>query len=132
MENGIKYLLIEDDEIFMYLHTHIIHNIVPDATIVEKRSSVEALDYLLNLKEDDEDIPDRILLDINMPELGGFQLLDKIEHLMKTVLKNSLIYMVSSSLYDQDRTRALSYWFVKGFKEKPMTTAHVTEIVQGK
>lgn len=127
-----KYLLVEDDEIFMYLHAHIIKNLDADAVIIEMRSSVEALEYLINITNTSEQAPDRILLDINMPQLGGFQLLDQIEHLMKTTLKNTLIYMVSSSLYEEDRKRALSYWFVKGFKEKPMTTSHVKEIVEGK
>lgn len=130
--SGLKYLLVEDDEIFMYLHEHIIRNIDADAIIVEKRSSVAALEYLLDLEEKKEVAPDRILLDINMPELGGFQLLEKIEHLMKGGLKDTLIYMVSSSLYEQDKNRALSYWFVKGFMEKPMTTNHMREIVEGK
>ncbi len=129
---GNKYLLVEDDEIFMYLHSHIIKNIDKDAIIIEKRSSMEALAYLLSLENSNEVAPNRILLDINMPELGGFQLLEKIEHLVKLNLKDALIYMVSSSLYDEDRQRALSYWYIKGFVEKPMTTLQMKEIVEGK
>jgi CheY-like chemotaxis protein len=129
---GNKYLLVEDDEIFMYLHSHIIQNLDNGTTIIEKRSSMEALDYLLSLENTNEVPPSRILLDINMPELGGFQLLEKIEHLMKRNLKDTLVYMVSSSLYEEDRKRALSYWYIKGFVEKPMTTLQMKQIVEGK
>jgi hypothetical protein len=38
------------------------------------------------------------------------------------------IYMVSSSLYESDREKALSFSFLKGFREKPLSREIVTEM----
>lgn len=57
-----------------------------------------------------------LFLDINMPEMDGFQLLQKVEPL----LKESRVYFISSSVDSEDLTKAMSFSCVRGYINKPI------------
>lgn len=68
-----KYLIIEDDEVFIFLHEHVMRNADPDGEIISMKSSLHAVDYINDLISKGEKAPDCILLDLNMPEMNGFE-----------------------------------------------------------
>lgn len=124
-----KYLIVEDDEVFIFLHEHVMRHADPNAEIISMKSSLMAVDYLNELIEKGDKIPDAILLDLNMPEMNGFQFLEYCQPMADSVFKNTHIYVVTSSLYESDKTKALSFSFLKGFKEKPLTKDDAKKIV---
>ena len=124
-----KYLIVEDDEVFIFLHEHVMRHADPDAEIISMKSSLMAVDYLNELIEKGEKMPDCILLDLNMPEMNGFQFLDYCKPMADTKFRNTHIYIVTSSLYESDKTKALSYSFLTAFKEKPLTKDDAKKIV---
>ncbi|GAC1564289.1 MAG: response regulator [Mucilaginibacter sp.] len=65
-------------------------------------------------------LPDLIFLDLNMPCLSGFDFLTQFEVLYPSFKNPISIYIFSSSVSKTDKSRALSYPFVKGFYSKPM------------
>lgn len=117
-----RFLLIDDDDIFNFLHTEVIKNVVANPEITMFNSSVEALEYINNLVESKIQLPDYILIDIRMPEMNGFELVDELMKLPRELFKNSKIYFVTSSLDQRDKIKALDYPIITGFKEKPLTT----------
>lgn len=125
-----KYLIIEDDEVFIFLHEHVMRNADPDAEIVSMKSSLLAVDYINDLIANGEKAPDCILLDLNMPEMNGFQFLEYCQPLVEDVLSHTHIYIVTSSLYESDKTKALSFPFLTEFKEKPLTKSDAQKIVE--
>jgi CheY-like chemotaxis protein len=124
-----KYLIIEDDEVFIFLHEHVMRNADPDAEFVSMKSSLLAVDYINDLIANGEKAPDCILLDLNMPEMNGFQFLEYCRPLVEDVLSHTHIYIVTSSLYESDKTKALSFPFLTEFKEKPLTKSDAQKIV---
>lgn len=124
-----KYLIIEDDEVFIFLHEHVMRNADPDAEIISMKSSLLAVDFLNELIAKGESAPDCILLDLNMPEMNGFQFLEYCEPMAQDFFKHTHIYIVTSSLYESDKTKALSFPFLKEFKEKPLTKTDAQKIV---
>lgn len=124
-----KYLIIEDDEVFIFLHEHVMRNADPDGEIISMKSSLHAVDYINDLISKGEKAPDCILLDLNMPEMNGFEFLEYCKSLLSDFFRNTHIYIVTSSLYESDKTKALSYPFLTDFKEKPLTKADAQKIV---
>jgi CheY-like chemotaxis protein len=124
-----KYLIVEDDEVFIFLHEHVMRHADPDAEIISMKSSLMAVDLLNELIEKGDKVPDVILLDLNMPEMNGFQFLEYCQPMAESIFKNTHIYVVTSSLYESDKTKALSFSFLKGFREKPLTKEDARKIV---
>ena len=71
-----NYLLVEDDQIFLFLHEHMIKIADPSSTIMTMQSSVKAVEYIENQIQAGQKMPDCILVDLNMPEMNGFQFLE--------------------------------------------------------
>lgn len=123
-----KYILVDDDDVFNYIHSQIINQADDEAEVSNYRSSLEVLKLLKQTAENNEDMPDVIFLDINMPEMNGFELLEELKKLPEDKLKQMKIFMVTSSLNEKDIERAMSYSIVKGFKGKPLTEEVIEEI----
>jgi two-component system, chemotaxis family, chemotaxis protein CheY len=123
-----SYLLIDDEEVFNFIHTQVINLADPDAAISEIRSSTEAIRFLRENAANTETLPDIIFLDINMPEINGFELLEELAPFEAQLTKKPHIYMVTSSLFESDRKRAASFPMLTGFMEKPISAADITAV----
>jgi len=67
-------------------------------------SGKEALDFL-QLNEALL-LPDVLLLDLNMPIMNGWKFLENIEPVLPQLQKKISIYLVSSSIWEEDLKRA--------------------------
>ena len=120
------FLLIEDDDIFNFIHNQVILQASPDAKISIYKYAQHALDYL---KEYHPNFPDFIFLDLNMPEMNGFDFIDSlIAHFGEGCISSQL-YLVSSTLDHRDKDRAKSYNCVKGLIDKPLTTSFIYALI---
>ena len=91
--------------------------------------SQEAVDYLLQsfAKESGNTI---MLLDINMPGLSGWDVLDHFEQLEATVRDQLAVYILSSSVDAYDKKKADENRFVAGYIEKPLTMERVKQLLE--
>ena len=126
-----KFLLIDDEEVFNFIHTQVIQLLEPNAAIKDIQSSSNALQYIKETMNKPDQSPDVIFVDINMPEMNGFELMDEIQKLSSSFTKMPHIYMVTSSLFESDRKRAGQYSILKGFMEKPIAAADVEKVIAG-
>lgn len=105
--------IIDDDEMAHYLISVFIKREIPKATIHSFFTAVEFLKALTKTKF----TTDRILLDINMPIMTGWELLDNL----KPSAFTTPVHILSSSSDSRDLKRSLDYSFVKGYFIKPLT-----------
>ena len=116
-----QFLLIDDDEIICIVHPAIIRQAFPDSQVIVIKSSTEALEYLKTIVATNEPLPDVIFLDINLPQMNGFELLDKLSEEDINYLQNSKIYMLSSSIDQRDMDRVEANEIITGFVGKPLS-----------
>lgn len=79
------------------------------------------MDFIRTNFNDPEALPDLILLDLNMPGYSGWDFLNEFGVIRQLLIKPISIYILTSSIDDQDRYKATFYPFVTGFFTKPLS-----------
>ena len=109
-----RILVIDDDSIDAFIHEEVLRQHVPTAEIVTCMDSRSALD---RIRADHADI-DLILMDINMPVLSGWDLIES----MRESGIHTPVLMVSSSNHPRDLSRVDASELIQAFIPKPLTT----------
>ena len=132
MNDPIRILLVEDEEINNYIATRLIQKALPGAAVTSCLHGKYAIDLLTEMKNDPAKLPDIILLDINMPVMNGWEFLDEYNHRNIDPQGKSAIYILSSSVFSEDINRARTYSQVKDFIRKPLDVTRIREILNTK
>jgi CheY-like chemotaxis protein len=124
-----KVLLVEDDPITVLVCERIIKLTDFAEEVVSVNNGQEALDFFADGSNNtQQDIPEIIFLDINMPIMNGWEFLDEFSQVKSSLNKTPLIYILSSTVDPEDEKKGLSYTYVKNFLSKPLTKEHLDEI----
>ena len=108
-----KVVLIDDDETFTGVTSLMIEKLRPDLQVEVYNQAQKALE------SSDATSADLLLVDIYMPEMNGWQLLEAINE--EGADPDMDIYIVSSSVDHHDRIKAESHSRVTEFVTKPLT-----------
>ena len=110
-------LVVDDSRVSRMLSKQFILARHPDWNVAEAASGEEALERLNDIS------PDLILLDLNMPGMGGFAAVEKIRALCPA----ARITLLTANVQDVTRERAGALGI--GFAEKPITEARIQQII---
>ncbi len=117
-------LCIDDDDEYNFLTQEAFNDYQYDGQLVFHTSAEAALEYLSQLDE----LPNVIILDINMPAMNGWDFLDAFEAKQFMGSEQTHIFMHSSSVFDSDKERAAGYKYVCGFIDKPILQENIEAI----
>lgn len=126
MNSKIDLLVIDDDDINIFIIKKIVEKTGYNINMVAKTNGQLAIDYLNSLSENNESFPQLVLIDINMPVLNGWEFLEAYDKL--GVAQRVDMYMLSSSVYENDIEKAKTYKTVKGFISKPLSINRLIEL----
>ncbi len=126
-----EVLIIDDDEINNFVCSKIINQAGFAEKVQTSLGAREALDLLESKVNDlNDDLPDLILLDINMPIMSGWDFLEYYKPLLANSNKNTILMMLSSSVYEEDVSKANAYKEVSGYIAKPLRKEKLEEIAE--
>lgn len=127
MEKLKKVLLIDDDEIVNSINKVIIQHAKFADEIITENFASNAISYIKGLSK--EDLPKAIFLDVNMPEMNGW---DFVEEYEKIGIDSGdvTIIMLTSSINPRDQKRALSMNHIKAFVSKPLSPELLSNIYE--
>ena len=126
-----KVLIIDDDEINNFVCSKVIRKNNFASEVRTFLSGKEGLAYLNEiLAEQDGELPDLILLDINMPLMNGWDFLVEYQQLLPNFDKNPVLLMLSSSVYEEDIEKANQHPEVKDYITKPLNEEVLQDIYQ--
>ncbi|MDX2304908.1 MAG: response regulator [Microscillaceae bacterium] len=120
-----KLLVIDNDEVFNFIIETHCRSVAGNCQIQFRTRAADALEYLKSISQDD--FPDIIFLDLNMPIMDGF---DFLKAYYESAFPNKArIFMVSSSVYESDKTRALQYKDVEDLIIKPVSKNFIQTLI---
>ena len=126
---SVSILLVDDDEINNFISIKLIKKALLNTDITACLNGRFAIDQLLAISEKDPSkLPDYILLDINMPIMNGWEFLEEYERLKIDPAGKTSIYIISSSVFSNDISKARSYPLVKDFISKPLNVDKIKEV----
>ncbi len=127
----VHILLIDDDEINNFISIKLIKKALSNAEISSCLNGKLAIEELTEMQKiSPEKLPDFILLDINMPIMNGWEFLDEYKRLNIDTTGKSKIFIISSSVFSNDISRAKSYPLVKNFISKPLSVEKIREMLE--
>lgn len=126
MKSRNIFIAVDDDPVNNLLSKIIIKKAVPEAIVFDFTKAEMALEFLTDEAENYDGII--LFLDINMPIIDGWGFLERFEKLSADTKLKVKVYMLSSSLDENDVTRARSYTNVEDYIHKPLTIEGVEGI----
>lgn len=126
----MQLLLVEDNDIDVFLVQRLVSRVAPGYNLARARNGEEALSLLypgsdaLGLAP-----PFSMIIDINMPRMNGFELLDRLTD--DSRISHIPMYILSTSEAEQDKQQAARYSTIKGYIVKPITEPVFLMIING-
>lgn len=121
MSVKIPIYIIDDNEADRYIISRSIEETGLDCTIEEFSNGEDFLSAIdqTSIQNNTDNIPTMILLDINMPGINGFEVLENLE---KSSIKNDcfVVLMITSSNNTRDIEKANKHYLIKEFVNKPV------------
>lgn len=127
INNKYTAWIVDDDPIARLLIKKTLERSNRFATYTEFSDGSGIIDAIAGLKKSTIAEPDLILLDLNMPDIDGWTVLDFIHEEQFTFRKANLI-ILTSSINPKDKSRAFSYNWVKGYLNKPLDQDQINSL----
>jgi CheY-like chemotaxis protein len=124
----VRFTIVDNDPVNNLLCGLAIKDAVVDANILEFTDPLKAFDYIKAGNESDGDM-NILLLDINMPIWSGWDFVDNFDKLDEKIKNRFKIYMLSSSIDNNDKQRAVENKNVVDYIEKPLTGEKVFSLL---
>ncbi len=119
-------VLIDDSDIDLFIQRRFLEVYHFSKKQISYKSAEEALAWLSALNG--ELPPDVIFLDLNMPNVDGFQFLESFKNLSQKIRDKSRIVVLTSSNSQKDRDLAFSYKNVIQFVTKPLKQSDIEDL----
>ena len=131
MERKLRsILLVEDDEATNFISQMVIKKMDCADHVQVTWNGSDAMDYLRECRKRGMPGPELILLDINMPGVNGWEFLDEYHQLHEAEKGRVIVVMLTTSMNPDDQERATNHPDVSGFRNKPLTSRLMDDILK--
>lgn len=125
----IKILFIDDDKATNFLNKHLAKGRESIESVYLKHSGFEAIEFLENCKNETENIPNLIFLDINMPAMNGWEFLEAFYALDENLVNKISVIILSSSDDPGDLKKFESNEKLLDFLRKPLNVQALESVL---
>lgn len=119
-------VLIDDSDIDLFIQKRFLEVYQFSKKLTSYRSAEEALKSLTSAR--DHNAPDVIFLDLNMPNMDGFEFLEQFQALPNEIRSKAKIVVLTSSNSQKDRVQAFTYQNVVHFVTKPLRQSDIEDL----
>lgn len=123
--------IVDDDELFQFVMRQHFDRLELVDRIIKFTDGEQALNFIKSHLDHPDELPDLILLDVNMPYMDGWQFMTEFVKLSLPSEKHIRIYILTSSTHESDIQRAREFPTLSGYLVKPIGKNMIREIVAG-
>jgi CheY-like chemotaxis protein len=123
-----RVMVIDDNVIDLYISKRLILKNKFGKNVLEYFSAENALKYLQDHQETISMWPQIIFIDIYMPVMSGFEFMEAFEKLPSTLKKNCKVFIISSTIDENDIERSRLDKNLTAFQVKPITKEFLNSI----
>lgn len=120
-EMNCTLFIIDDDDIFHRILEIMVQKSNTFEKVTHFNRSKNGLEYLVTHKSDAAMLPDVLFVDLSMPEMNGWEVLDELRPLLPLLSKQITVYIVTTAISSFEMARAEKYPFVSEFISKPVS-----------
>lgn len=122
--------IIDDDEIFQFTAQKYLELKKAAVKTTSFTNGHEAMNHLQQIVHDPDDLPDVILLDINMPIFDGWQFIKEFKRVQEALKKQVLVFLTTSSIDHADFEKAREISIIAGYIVKPLNEEKINNILE--
>jgi len=123
-----KVMIIDDNNIDLYITKRLIIKNNFGKEVLEYNAAADALKYLQDNQYNIPMLPLIIFIDIYMPEMSGFEFLEAYDKLPATLKKYCKVFIISSTIDENDIERSHLDKNLTAFQVKPITKEFLDSI----
>lgn len=124
----LNFIVIDDSKLDCFIAEKIIRNTGKAEQIKSFTLATDALEYIKGNTTDT--IKTVLLVDIQMPVMNGFEFVEAFEKLPQEIVDQYNVYVLSSSINENDMNRVRYHTSVKQFLNKPLTSNTLSTILE--
>ncbi|MGZ9676019.1 response regulator [Flavobacterium sp. GNP001] len=113
--------IVDDDPIYQIIANKIVQRSDMFSEVTTFKNGREAMNIVYQVLENKNTIPDIILLDINMPVMDGWEFMEELTAIKPQIQKEFSVYIVSSSIAVEDKSKSKKYNDILGYISKPIS-----------
>ncbi|BAV04192.1 Response regulator receiver domain-containing protein [Filimonas lacunae] len=129
LEKPYRLGIIDDDQVYQLILKKTFERTQPGKSVLQFFNGEEAIDFFKSCTIPVHELPDVLLVDINMPYMNGWQFLEALELLSFAHEYNPDIHIISSSPANEDIALAHQYRRVTSYIVKPITKDKLASII---
>jgi CheY-like chemotaxis protein len=126
----IHFIVIDDSKLDCFIAEKVIKNSRASLNVKSFLSAADALEFISKYQNPDTSRKIYLLVDIQMPVMNGFEFLEAFEKLPAEVQSNYIVYILSSSINENDISKARRHPSVVEFMNKPITFASIAILLE--
>jgi len=123
-----RVMVIDDDTIFRFIIKKQIEKYGRFEIVHESNNGEEGIEYLQNRLNQNQELPQAIILDLDMPVMNGWEFLEAFKDIFENSEKSIPICILSSTINQADFEKAKEYTQVKEFFSKPIQENHLNAL----
>jgi CheY-like chemotaxis protein len=123
-----KVMIIDDNNIDLYITKRLIIKNNFGKNVLEYTAASEALKYLQDNQDNIPMLPLVIFIDIYMPGMSGFEFLEAYDKLPTELKKHCKVFIISSTIDENDIERSRLDKNLTAFQVKPITKEFLNSI----
>ena len=120
-------IVVDDNELDWLIVNHNLKKYSKFDRVSYYNGGLPFITFLNQNVDQEENLPDAVFLDLNMPKFNGWDVLDAMKNIYPHLAKKIKVYIVTSSISAADIRKSKGFHFVYNFISKPFTKDKIFE-----